>query len=265
VWSGASYLRQSYLDGITEHNQDCQDGSTDQKLIDNCHVVLFCPWIDSGFRLVLLTTLVNISSDISGLPNLGRGTPHRARAACPPPHRQAAAPALRQPFRRIRAPFREHAQPKFRARFRVDWLEQSPAVIVAREPARGGSARRGIYCTGRRRRWPAEQKALIVAETYEAGKTVSAVACRHGLTPQLLFTLRREAQRARSGASRMAFAPVVLETSRPRAGAAPIARSSKPAIFRIAQGRMVFALSSHVAYGTPFGVTVQPTAREASP
>ncbi len=79
--------------------------------------------------------------------------------------------------------------------------------------------------TGRRRRWPAEQKALIVAETYEAGETVSAVARRHGLTPQQLFAWRRQAQQARTRESRMAFAPVVLEGSRSRA-AVPIAPSS---------------------------------------
>ncbi len=75
---------------------------------------------------------------------------------------------------------------------------------------------------GRRRRWSPEQKALIVSQTYQAGETVSAVARRHGLTPQQLFTWRREAQRARTGESRMAFAPVVLETSGSRAGV-PIA------------------------------------------
>jgi transposase len=72
--------------------------------------------------------------------------------------------------------------------------------------------------TGRRRRWPPEQKALIVAETYQAGETVSAVARRHGLTAQQLFTWRREAQRARTAESSMAFAPVVLETPGSRAG-----------------------------------------------
>jgi transposase len=41
--------------------------------------------------------------------------------------------------------------------------------------------------SGRRRAWTAEQKARIVAETYESGETVSAVARRHGLTPQQLF------------------------------------------------------------------------------
>jgi transposase len=79
--------------------------------------------------------------------------------------------------------------------------------------------------TGRRRRWPPEQKTLIVAETYEPGETVSAVARRHGLTAQQLFTWRRQAQRARTGTSRMAFAPVVLEAPEPRACAAPIVQS----------------------------------------
>jgi transposase len=79
--------------------------------------------------------------------------------------------------------------------------------------------------TGRRRRWTPEQKVLIVAETYETSETVSAVARRHGLTPQQLFTWRRNAQQVRAGESRMAFAPVVLETSRPRAGATPLMQS----------------------------------------
>jgi Transposase len=44
--------------------------------------------------------------------------------------------------------------------------------------------------SGRRRAWTTEQKARIVAETYESGETVSAVARRHGLTPQQLFGCR---------------------------------------------------------------------------
>jgi transposase len=45
--------------------------------------------------------------------------------------------------------------------------------------------------TGRRRSWTAEEKAEIVAESYGEGETVCAVARRHGLTPQQLFTWRR--------------------------------------------------------------------------
>ena len=41
---------------------------------------------------------------------------------------------------------------------------------------------------GRRREWPPEEKARIVAESYEAGETVCAVARRYGLTSQQLET-----------------------------------------------------------------------------
>jgi transposase len=47
--------------------------------------------------------------------------------------------------------------------------------------------------TGRRRSWTPEQKATIVAESFEAGVRASHVARRHGLTPQQLFAWRREA------------------------------------------------------------------------
>ena len=63
---------------------------------------------------------------------------------------------------------------------------------------------------GRRRVWSAEQKAQIVAESL-SGESVSAVARRHGLTPQQLFKWRRE---ARDGAvvrnERLSFASVVV-------------------------------------------------------
>jgi len=45
-----------------------------------------------------------------------------------------------------------------------------------------------------RRRWPDEVKARIVAETCVPGAVVSAVARRHGLTPQQVFTWRRRAR-----------------------------------------------------------------------
>ena len=62
--------------------------------------------------------------------------------------------------------------------------------------------------SGRRRAWTAEQKARIIAETYESGATVSAVARRHGLTPQQLFGWRRHVRQGaqeRSGDSSTAF------------------------------------------------------------
>ena len=73
--------------------------------------------------------------------------------------------------------------------------------------------------SGRRRAWTPAQKAEILAESYESGEKVSAVARRHGLTPQQLFGWRREAQRRarrrarndEAAARGTAFAPVVVE------------------------------------------------------
>ena len=41
--------------------------------------------------------------------------------------------------------------------------------------------------SGRRRAWTPEQKAAILAESYESGDKVSAVARRYGLTPRQLL------------------------------------------------------------------------------
>ncbi len=73
--------------------------------------------------------------------------------------------------------------------------------------------------SGRRRTWTPAHKAEILADSYESGEKVSAVARRHGLTPQQLFGWRREAKRrARRRAANdevagrgTAFAPVVVE------------------------------------------------------
>ena len=48
---------------------------------------------------------------------------------------------------------------------------------------------------GRRRSWTEQGKAAIVAESFEDGARACHVARRHGLTPQQLFTWRREARR----------------------------------------------------------------------
>ncbi len=67
---------------------------------------------------------------------------------------------------------------------------------------------------GRRRTWSAEQKERIVAESHASGEAVSAVARRHGLTPQQLFGWRRNARRRAKEDAEMqssAFAPVIVE------------------------------------------------------
>lgn len=63
---------------------------------------------------------------------------------------------------------------------------------------------------GRRRSWSAEQKAQIVAESL-SGESVSAVARRHGLTPQQVFAWRRQARGGSvAGKGPLDFASVVV-------------------------------------------------------
>jgi transposase len=66
---------------------------------------------------------------------------------------------------------------------------------------------------GRRRNWPADEKAAIVAESYAPGRTVCGVARRHGLTPAQLFTWRRLARRSRLPKAPALFVPAVVEAS----------------------------------------------------
>ena len=67
---------------------------------------------------------------------------------------------------------------------------------------------------GRRRNWGAEEMAAIVAESYVEGETVCAVARRHGLTPQQLFTWRRLARGTRTVETPV-FVPAVADMPAP--------------------------------------------------
>lgn len=48
-----------------------------------------------------------------------------------------------------------------------------------------------VVTRAERRRWSSEEKLRIVRETLEPGASVSAVARRHGMAPNLLYTWRR--------------------------------------------------------------------------
>lgn len=64
------------------------------------------------------------------------------------------------------------------------------------EPKASSVSRLEVFTgTGRRRRFSDDDKARIVEETLAPGAVVSDVARRHGLSPQQLFTWRREARR----------------------------------------------------------------------
>lgn len=73
-----------------------------------------------------------------------------------------------------------------------------------------------------RRRWSAATKDRIVAEAMAPGANVSAVARSHGLTPQQVFTWRRDAvRRARQAesAAETAFAVVEIDEQPPSSDA----------------------------------------------
>jgi transposase len=91
---------------------------------------------------------------------------------------------------------------------------------------------------GRRRSWTADQKARIVAESYESGETVSAVARRHALTAQQLFGWRRATRQAseEADAKGSVFAPVIVEAAPPCPVAASTSRSEQPAMIEVVIG-----------------------------
>jgi transposase len=73
-----------------------------------------------------------------------------------------------------------------------------------------------ITGAGRRRYFSEDFKSGIVEETLVAGTVVSEVARRHGLTPQQVFTWRRQArQPIASEAEAPKFVPAVVEPAVP--------------------------------------------------
>jgi len=83
-----------------------------------------------------------------------------------------------------------------------------------------------------RRRWSEAEKRRIVAESYQAGVSVSLVARRNDMNANLLFTWRRQ-YRERGG-----FVPVIVEPDRMLPPPPDAGRDAMPAT-----GRMEIALS----------------------
>jgi transposase len=80
---------------------------------------------------------------------------------------------------------------------------------------------------GRRRSWSCEEKAAIVAESYGAGETACAVARRHGLTAQQLFTWRRLVRGRRPSEESPMFVPAVVEDASPDRSIPPLAKEQQ--------------------------------------
>ena len=76
-----------------------------------------------------------------------------------------------------------------------------------------------VIQSGARRRWSAEEKGRIVAESESGPRQVSATARRHGLRPGQLFTWRRLAREGRltGDEDSVAFARAVIAHSPPSA------------------------------------------------
>ena len=100
-------------------------------------------------------------------------------------------------------------------------------------------ARRGARA--RRRRWSEARKRRIVAESYEAGVSVSVVARRHDVNANQVFSWRRQYRdlaRATGG-----FVPVVVEPCgllpRPKDGGGDDARAAGRIEIALADGSRV--------------------------
>lgn len=89
-----------------------------------------------------------------------------------------------------------------------------------------------ITGTGRRRWFSRDDKVRIVEETLVPGAVVSEIARRHGLTPQQVFTWRRQARRLpRPMADNPPFVPAVVDAVVPAAAVGQertTARKTKP-------------------------------------
>jgi transposase len=111
-----------------------------------------------------------------------------------------------------------HDAPMSRHRFdhSVDHSDDTSEVSSTARP------RRIEVITGveRRRKWSAQEKAAIVAESLADGAVVSEVARRHGLSPQQLFGWRSRLRDAVKGSAPSsdatpAFVPAIVEEEQP--------------------------------------------------
>ena len=96
------------------------------------------------------------------------------------------------------------------------------------EPPRPVRRLEVITGAGGRRRWSADEKARILEEATAPGAVVSEVARRNGMSPQHLFTWRRQARREADNHP-LAFTPVVVSPDTPQ----PTPAAGREAIIEI--------------------------------
>ena len=83
----------------------------------------------------------------------------------------------------------------------------------------------------RRRRWSAEEKFRIVAESHEPGSSVRAIAARYDVYPSLLHTWRRQVRQGLLGPSApLRLLPVQLTPAQPEPSAPPVVNTAPSGI-----------------------------------
>jgi transposase len=94
-----------------------------------------------------------------------------------------------------------------------------------------------------RRRWSADAKARIVAESLAPGVVISEVARRHDLRPQQLFAWRHQARQGRLAlpAEELSFVPVVTA-----AADAPPASARSAGLIEVALGGVLVRVPPEV-------------------
>lgn len=96
-------------------------------------------------------------------------------------------------------------------------------IISGDDPVSKGAQRFEVFTgAGKRREWPPEVKASIVAECYSGREGVSAVARRHGLDPSQVYAWRKELRKQFEAAGMvlpgtepevLAFVPAIVEAN----------------------------------------------------
>jgi transposase len=119
------------------------------------------------------------------------------------------------------------------------------------EPPRPVRRLEVITGAGGRRRWSVDEKARILQEAMAPGAVVSAVARRNGLSPQHLFTWRRQAKREADNHP-LAFTPVVVAPDTPQ----PASAACRVAMIEIAVEGAVIRVPSGVD-GTTLATVLQ--------
>ena len=85
-------------------------------------------------------------------------------------------------------------------------------IISGDDPVSRGAQRFEVFTgAGKRRDWPPEVKASIVAECYSGREGISAVARRHGLAPSQVYAWRRDLRK------RLEAEGVILPSAEPAA------------------------------------------------